>query len=163
MKTKRITTLAIFLTVSIILSIIESMLPVIPIPGVKLGLANIVTLVVLYRYSGKDALILVMMRIVLVGLLRGNIFSVTFYLSLSGGTIAYLMMYIFKHLNIFSVIGISITGSLGHSIGQIFAAIFFIEQAKIIYYLPYILILSIFTGIFTGILSKRVLDILKKA
>jgi heptaprenyl diphosphate synthase len=163
MRTKRLTTLSILLAISIVLSIVESMLPVIPVPGVKLGLANVVTLVVLYLYSDKDAFVLLLLRIILVGLLRGNIFSVTFYLSFSGGMTAYLMMYIFKHINIFSLVGISIMGSFGHSVGQIIMAIFLIERTELIYYFPYILVLSVLTGILTGLLSTRVLKIMRKA
>ena len=163
MRTKRLTTLSILLAISIVLSIVESMLPVIPVPGVKLGLANVVTLVVLYLYSDKDAFVLLLLRIILVGLLRGNIFSVTFYLSFSGGMTAYLMMYIFKHINIFSLVGISIMGSFGHSVGQIIMAIFLIERTEFIYYFPYILVLSVLTGILTGLLSTRVLKIMRKA
>ena len=163
MRTKRLTTLSILLAISIVLSIVESMLPVIPVPGVKLGLANVVTLVVLYLYSDKDAFVLLLLRIILVGLLRGNIFSVTFYLSFSGGMTAYLMMYIFKHINIFSLVGISIMGSFGHSVGQIIMAIFLIERTELIYYFPYKLVLSVLTGILTGLLSTRVLKIMRKA
>lgn len=163
MRTKRLTTLAIMLAISIVLSIVESMLPVIPVPGVKLGLANVVTLIIMYKYGEKDAFTILFLRIILVGLLRGNIFSVTFFLSLSGGMTAYLMMFLFKKMKTFSMIGVSIMGSFGHSVGQIVMAIFLIERIELVLYFPYILVLSVITGVVTGILSERALQILNKA
>lgn len=163
MRTKRLTTLAILLAISIVLSIVESMLPVIPVPGVKLGLANVVTLLILFLYGDKDALTLLVLRIVLVGLLRGNIFSVTFFLSFSGGMAAYVMMWTFKHLNRFSPVGISIMGAFGHSVGQIAMAIFLIERRELLLYFPYILVLSVITGVFTGLITNRALTIMQRA
>lgn len=163
MRTKRLTTLAIMLAISIVLSIVESMLPVIPVPGVKLGLANVVTLLIMFLYGEKDAFMLLILRIVLVGLLRGNIFSVTFFLSLSGGMVAYLMMFLFKRMNLFSMVGISIMGSFGHSVGQIAMAIFLIERTELIYYFPYVLILSVATGVVTGLIANRSIGIMKQA
>jgi heptaprenyl diphosphate synthase len=161
MRTHRLTNLAILLAISIVLSIVESMLPVIPIPGVKFGLANVVTLFIMYFYNDKDALIILLLRIILVGLLRGNIFSVTFYLSLSGGLNAYLFMVVVKKIHVFSIISVSIMGSLGHGIGQIMMAIFLIERNELIYYLPYIMVLSIITGTITGLITRKSLQIIK--
>jgi heptaprenyl diphosphate synthase len=158
-----LTTLAVLLAISIVLSIVESMLPVIPVPGVKLGLANVVTLLILFLYGDKDAFTLLFLRIVLVGLLRGNIFSVTFFLSLSGGMTAYVMMWSFKHLNRFGTVGISIMGAFGHSVGQIVMAIFLIERRELLLYFPYILVLSVITGIFTGLITNRALSIMQRA
>ncbi|MCF7925378.1 MAG: Gx transporter family protein [Candidatus Izimaplasma sp.] len=155
MKTKRITMLAILLSISIVLAIVESFLPVIPVPGVKLGLANVVTLIVMYYFGEKDAFTLLIMRIVLVALLRGNIFSVTFFLSFSGGMMAYIMMILFKSLKIFSIIGVSIMGAFGHSVGQIIMAIIILDTIELIFYFPYILLLSVITGVITGFLAAR--------
>jgi heptaprenyl diphosphate synthase len=164
MRTKRLTLLAILLAISIVLSIVESMIPIpIPVPGVKIGLANVVTILIFYLYGDRDAFTILILRIFLVGLLRGNIFSVTFYLSLSGGLMAYMMMFIFKHFKRFNIISISIMGAFGHSVGQIVMAIFVIERTELIYYFPYILVLSILTGVLTGMVATRSLDIMKKA
>jgi heptaprenyl diphosphate synthase len=137
------------------------MLPVIPVPGVKLGLANVVTLLIMYIYGDKDAFLILVLRILLVGLLRGNIFSVTFYLSLSGGMTAYIMMFIFHNVKVFSMIGVSIMGAFGHSVGQIAMAIFLIERSELIFYFPYVLVLSVITGVITGILGLRSYTIMK--
>ena len=153
--------LAILLSISIVLAIVESFLPVIPIPGVKLGLANVVTLIVMYYFGEKDAFTLLMMRIVLVALLRGNIFSVTFFLSFSGGMVAYIMMFLTKQARIFSIIGVSIMGAFGHSVGQIAMAIFILDTVELIFYFPYILLLSVVTGVITGFLAYRSYNIMQ--
>ena len=162
MKTKRLTLLAVMLAASIVLSIIESQIPVF-IPGVKIGLANVVTLIIFYIYGDRDALLILVLRIVLVGMLTGKIASPTFFLSLSGGMMAYLMMFIFKHLKVFSIIGVSIMGAFGHSVGQIAMAIFLIERTELIFYLPWVLVLSVTTGVITGMVSKKSLSIVKNA
>jgi len=162
MKTKRLTLLAVMLAASIVLSIIESFIPVF-IPGVKLGLANVVTLIIFYLYGDKDAFLILILRIFLVGILVGTIWSPGFYLSLSGGLTAYVMMFLFKHLKVFSIVGVSIMGAFGHSVGQIAMAIFLIERTELIFYLPYILVLSVATGVITGIVSRKSLEIVKKA
>ncbi|MCK5387727.1 MAG: Gx transporter family protein, partial [Candidatus Izimaplasma sp.] len=113
MNTKRLVTLSVFLSMSIVLSIVESFIPSISIPGAKLGLANIMTLVILNLYGEKDAFLIVILRIFLVGLLRGTIGAPGFFLSLSGGLVAYVMMVIFLKLKIFSTVSVSVMGSLG--------------------------------------------------
>lgn len=162
MKTKRLTLLAVMLAASIVLSIVESFIPVF-IPGVKLGLANVVTLIIFYMYGDRDALLILVLRIFLVGILAGTIASPGFFLSLSGGMVAYVMMFIFKHLKVFSIIGVSIMGAFGHSVGQIAMAIFLIERTELIFYLPWILVLSVVTGVLTGMVSQKSLAIVKNA
>lgn len=162
MKTKRLTLLAVMLATSIVLSIVESFIPVF-IPGVKIGLANVVTLIIFYIYGDRDALLILVLRIFLVGTLAGTIGSPGFFLSLSGGMTAYLMMFTFKHLKVFSIIGVSIMGAFGHSVGQIAMAIFLIERTELIFYLPWILVLSVATGVITGMVSQRSLAIVKRA
>lgn len=162
MRTKRLTLLSIMLAVSIVLSIIESFIPVF-IPGVKIGLANVVTLIIMYIYGEKDAFLILILRILLVGILRGTIFSVTFYLSLSGGLVAFMLMFLFKRFKVFSMISVSIVGAFGHSVGQIAMAIFLIERTELIYYLPYVMVLSIATGVLTGMIATRSLAIVEKA
>jgi heptaprenyl diphosphate synthase len=162
MQTKRLTLLAVLLAVSIVLSIVESFIPVF-VPGVKLGLANVVTLIVMYIYGARDAFLVLILRILLVALLRGTIFNVTFYLSLSGGMMAFVLMLLFFKFRVFSTIGVSIMGAFGHSVGQIATAIFLIERTELIFYFPYILVLSVITGVFTGVIANRALRIVRKA
>ena len=163
MKTKRIVTLSIFLSISIVLSIVESFLPVIPVYGAKLGLANVMTLVVLYLYGEKDAFVIVILRVILVGFLRGSLGSPGFFLSLGGGLSAYLMMLLFFKLKVFNIISVSVMGSLGHSVGQIVIAIIMLSTNQLIYWFPILFLIAIPTGIFTGSVARKFIDITKES
>ena len=156
MEIKKITRLAMLLALAIVLNLIESIVPLFNgmIPGLKLGLANTITLVVLYIYSFKDALYLSLLRVLLVGILRTGLFSITFFFSLGGSIFSILMMYLVKKTKL-SIIGVSIVGSISHSIGQIIIAIIVLNNNAMIYYLPWLLIFSIPTGIITGLISKE--------
>ena len=159
MNTKRLVTLSIFLSISIVLSIVESFLPVIPIIGAKLGLANIMTLVILTLYGERDAFTVVILRVILVGLLRGSIGNPGFFLSLGGGLSAFFMMALFMRFKIFSVISISVMGALGHSTGQILVAIVILSTKELALYLPILFLISIPTGIFTGSVARKFIQI----
>ena len=163
MKTQKIVTLSIFLSISIVLSIVESFLPVIPIVGAKLGLANIMTLVILSLYGERDALTIVFLRVLLVGMLRGSIGNPGFFLSLGGGLSAYLMMVIFMRFKVFSIISVSVMGSLGHSLGQIIVAIIILSTKELIYYFPFLFLIAIPTGFFTGTVAKKFIEITKSS
>lgn len=162
MQTKRLVLLAILLAVSVVLNIVERVAigGLTGLPMVRLGLANIVILIVLYIYTVKDAFTLLILRIFLVGLFTA-LFSPTFWLSLGGGLLAFLLMVIFKKLRIFTVISVSVMGSFGHAVGQILTAIFLLSTQELIAYLPVLIALSIPTGIFTGLISKRLITILE--
>ena len=149
------TLLANLLAIAIVLNIIESAFPIIPVPGAKLGFANIVTLIVLYIYSFKDSSIITIMRVLLVSLLSGKLLGPVFYMSLAGAIIATLAMGMMKKTNFFSMIGVSVVGSIFHCIGQILAGIFVIGSTAVLWYLPIMLFLSIPSGFLTGIIAKR--------
>jgi heptaprenyl diphosphate synthase len=155
MNIRKMTLLANLLAIAIVLNIIESAFPIIPVPGAKLGFANIVTLVVLYIYSFKDSSILTISRVLLVALLSGKLLGPVFYMSLAGAIISTLAMGIMKKTNFFGMIGVSVIGSIFHCIGQIAAGIFVIGSTAIIWYLPIMLFLSIPAGALTGIIAKR--------
>lgn len=152
---RKFTRLSILLSLSVILNTIESFIPL-PI-GIKLGLANVVTLFVLYQYSFKDALYINVLRVFLTGILRTGLFSVTFFFSLSGALLSVIMMYLSKKITKLSIVGISIIGSIFHSIGQVIIAIFILQMNTMIYYLPYLLLFSIPTGIIVGITCKQLI------
>lgn len=155
MEIKKFTRLSMLLALSVVLNIIESFIPVFngSIPGLKIGLANIIVLVVLYLYSFKDALYISILRVFLVGILRTGIFSTAFFFSLGGAILSVLIMFIFKKTKL-SIIGVSILGSISHSVGQICMAMILLKNIYIIYYIPWLLLFSIPTGIFTGVISK---------
>jgi len=159
MDFKKTIRLSMLISLSVVISIIESYIPILNniIPGLRLGLSNIIILFVLYKYSFKDSLYVSIVRVFLVGLLKTGLFSISFFFSLSGAIFSIITMYLVKKINKFSVVGISIIGSLAHSIGQILIAIFILKNENIIYYLPYLLIFSIPTGIVTGLITNRIL------
>jgi len=159
-NTQRLVTLSILLSISIVLSIVEGAIQF-GVPGAKLGLANIITLVVMYLYSDKDAFTLVILRILLVGLVR-TLGSPAFFLSLSGGMLAFLMMYLFKKTNKFSLLSVSVMGSLGHSVGQIVMAIFILDTPQLVFYFPIIFLIAIPTGIFVGMTSQKFISVSKE-
>ncbi|NLZ61876.1 MAG: Gx transporter family protein [Acholeplasmataceae bacterium] len=161
MKLRKLVFLAIMAAASVVLSIVESLISValFIIPGVKLGLANIITLVILYVYSEKDAAIVVLIRIMLVGLVYSGLFQPTFWMSLSGGVLAFIAMVVFKRLTKLTLISVSVAGSLFHMVGQILMAMVVLNTETLIFYLPYMMLIAIPTGIFTGIIAKRMIFI----
>lgn len=152
-KTKRLCIISMLLAMAIVLNILESFIPVF-IPGVKLGLANIIILIMLYEFKPYEALAVDVLRILLVGLLRGNFLSPTFIMSLSGGMLSFLVMYLFSRIKVFSPIGVSVLGAISHAIGQVIVAIFILGSQAVMYYLPFIGLLSIATGVFSGIITQ---------
>ena len=159
MELKKYTRLSLLLALSVVLNLIESVIPIFNgiIPGLKLGLANIVILFVLYEFSFKDALYLSFLRVFLVGILRTGLFSITFLFSLGGALFSVIMMFIIKKTTNLSIIGVSVIGSFFHSLGQIIVACILINLKAMLYYLPLLLLFSIPTGIITGFITKQLI------
>jgi heptaprenyl diphosphate synthase len=164
MEMRKLVRLSMLLSLSVALNIFESFIPILGniIPGSKLGLANIVTLFVIYLYGFKDAIFVSLMRVLLVGIIRTGLFNITFFFSLGGAILSVIAMYLSYKFTKLSVVGISIIGSIFHSIGQILIAILILKMPQMVYYLPYLLLLSIPTGIIIGMISKRVISFYKK-
>jgi heptaprenyl diphosphate synthase len=163
MSTKKLALIAILVSEATVLHYIESLLPnPIPIPGVKLGLANIITLLTLVIFDFKTALTVTSLRTVLGSLLGGTLFGVGFFMSFSGALAACcLMALLLRFFRFFSLIGISIAGAVAHCLGQLFMAALIINQPGIFYYLPAMLVLSVPTGCLTGFLLKGLVNFLK--
>ena len=163
MEYKKLTRLSMFLAISILLSILESIFPIINgmVLGMKLGMANIIVVITLFLYGRKEAFLLAILRVFLMGILRTGIFSITFFFSLTGAIFSVGMMSLVVQSKL-SIIGISILGSIFHSIGQFFAAQFLLHMPKIIYYLPWMILFSLVTGMITGYFSKQVLHYIAK-
>jgi len=160
MDLKKVIRLSMLISLSVVISIIESYIPILNniVPGLRLGLSNIIIIFVLYKYSFKDSIYVSVVRVILVGLLRTGLFSISFFFSLFGAFCSIICMFFIKKINKFSVVGVSIVGSIAHSIGQIIVAILILGNINIIYYLPYLLVFSIPTGIITGIIAKKILE-----
>ena len=158
MNVRRIALLGVLTSLTIVLSIFESFIPSIGIPGIKLGLANIVIIIVLYELGIIDAVIVNLLRVILCSLLRGNIFSMGFFMSFAGAFLSLGIMIIFYlFLKNFSIIAVSVIGSLFHVFGQILVAMIFLSTAYILYYLPIISLSAIVTGILVGITSRLII------
>ena len=162
-STKKIVRLALFLALGVVLNIIESMLPIlIPIPGVKLGIANTIGLIVLYYYGPKEYTLIGFLRVLLVALLRTGIGSISFILSLSGwllSTLFVLIIFKFKKVSIF---GLSMSSAVMHGIGQIIMVVFIYSLPEMINYLPILIISGIISGNVLALLCSELLKKLDK-
>ncbi len=161
--TRRLVLLAILLAVSIVLNIVERLVLMgfTGLPMVRLGLANVVVLIVLYVLSPKDAFIVLVLRILLVSLLAPGSTVITFLLALAGGLAAFTAMYACKRTGRFTIISVSVAGAFFHAVGQILMAMFVLATEEIVFILPLFLALSIPTGILTGLIAKKTAAIIK--
>lgn len=153
-QNKVISLFSVYVSLAFIFSYIESIIPFsLGIPGVKLGLANIIIVFALYTLPQKrHALYISVIRIILVGCTFGNL-SMMIY-GISGGLLSAIIMIIFSRLSCFSIMGISILGGVFHNIGQLIVAVFVLNTSQLAYYLPILLISGIVTGLFIGLLAR---------
>ena len=158
--TRRLVFLAMLVAMGTALHVVEALLPIpLPIPGVKLGLANIVTLLAIYLYGFRDGLTVALMRVLLGSLIGGVFLSPGFLLGASGAVVSTLVMAILlRYTRCFSVIGISMAGAVGHNVGQLLAACLLLQSAAIFFYLPVLLLAGIPSGLFTGYVLKSLLE-----
>ena len=154
LKTSDIALYALLISLALAVSFFESFLPtaMIPLPGVKLGLANTVTLFALYSLGFFPALIILICRCVLSSLFGGGISALAF--SLSGGVLALFIMRICKKCRQLSIYGVSIGGAAAHGIGQILAACVMLGSFSAVFYLPLLLASSVITGFLTAFISQ---------
>lgn len=154
-----ITTFALTVSVAMLLSYIESRLPTfVAIPGIKVGLANIAVIFTLYKFGGKAAITVSVIRVILVSTLFGT--PVSFIYSVSGAILSLAVMILLKRLTPLTEVAISVTGGVMHNVGQIAAASFMLSTNVVLYYLPFLLVSGTVAGIVVGvaaaILIKRV-------
>lgn len=150
---------------AIIIAILESFIPSIGIPGVKLGLANIVILIILYEIGIVEAIIVDLLRVLLVALLRGTITSMGFLMSLTGAALSLgIMILLYLVVKKFSIVGVSVVGSFFHVTGQVLIAMIFLGTPYMAFYLPIIAVSAIITGVLVGIVAQLVIrtGIIKK-
>lgn len=161
MKTKKVAFLGLSIALAMILSFVESQIPaLVAIPGIKVGLPNLVIVFLLYKMSWKDAVIVSIIRTLLVSILFGNIQMLTF--SVAGAALSLASMIILKKTNWFSTITVSIVGGICHNIGQIIAAILWTQTAGIVTYLPVLLVSGTVAGAVIGLISGMLVERLKK-
>ena len=160
-STKKIALCGVLTALAMIFSYIESVIPVpIPVPGIKLGVANIAVITILYVLGVKEAIVINLLRIVLTSLLFGNVNS--FLFSISGAALSLTIMIIMKKLDFFSCIGVSVCGGVMHNIGQIIAAVFIMGREAIVFYLPVLIVSGVFTGVVIGVVSGIVAKHVRK-
>ncbi len=153
-------TVALFVTTALLLSYIESLFPFFfGIPGMKLGLANLAVVIALYYYGWKEAVMVNTLRIILAGLLFGNLFSILF--SLSGAAVSFLCMILAKKAG-FSIYGVSMAGGVFHNAGQLLCAMVIVRTPAVGYYAPVLLAAGLLTGLVIGVIGKEVLRRLPK-
>ncbi|MEI7884309.1 MAG: Gx transporter family protein [Clostridia bacterium] len=154
---------SLFTALGIVLYIVESLFPVlIPLAGAKLGLANIITLLSLQLFTPLLTLTILILRVFIASLIGGTFLSLSFYLSLSGAMLSFLVMLFAFKSKFFNIFTVSILGAAAHSLGQIFCIYFLLDNINIAYYLPILLLVSIPLGFFTGILANNLHPYLKK-
>ncbi len=146
----------VFTALALIFSYVESLIPFhIGIPGAKLGLANLVIVIVLYKMNVKSAYLLSVTRVVLSGFIFGSMFGILY--SLAGGLLSLTVMAVMRRSQGFSVIGVSIAGGVFHNIGQLIVAMIVVESYSASYYLPALLITGLITGLMIGITANEML------
>lgn len=146
----------VFTALALIFSYVETLIPIhFGIPGIKLGLANLLIVIFLYKRNAKEALLLSVTRIILSGFMFANLFSILY--SLSGGVLSLVVMAFLKKKGIFSVIGVSIAGGITHNLGQLIVAMLVVETYRVGYYFPVLLLAGVITGMLIGIVANEVL------
>lgn len=155
-KRGRVAVFGVFTALALIFSYVELLIPInFGIPGAKLGLANLVIIIVLYKTDWKEALLLSVVRIVLAGFLFGNLFGILY--SLAGGILSLAVMVLLKRSGAFSIIGVSMAGGVSHNVGQLIMAMLVVETYAVGYYLPVLLIAGLITGTLIGIAGREML------
>ena len=157
-KAKKLALCALLVALALALSLAERLVPM-PLPGMKLGLANVVTLVALCLLRKRDTAMILQCRCLLGAIFGGRITGLLF--SLTGGFLALGAMVLAKKAGLFSVYGISVLGAAMHNVGQILAAMVLMRSVYVGAYLPWLLLVSLFTGFATGAAGAGVLRVMK--
>lgn len=152
---KKVARLGIFVALAMVFSYIEVLIPFhFGIPGVKLGIANVVVVAGLYLLSVPEVLMISVVRIVLSGLLFGNGVSILY--SLAGGMLSFFAMWLLKKVKGFSLVGVSIAGGVMHNVGQLMAAAWILGNLRIAVYFPVLLVAGLLTGSMIGLLAEAI-------
>lgn len=161
MDYRKIPYYGLFAALAILMGYVEMLIPVpIPIPGVKLGLANVIIVIMMYFMDAKSAFFVSLIRVLLSGLLFAGFAGLLY--SLAGAVCSFLVMALLKKTGKFSIIGVSLAGGVFHNVGQVAVAAAVVENVKMMYYLPFLLVSGVVTGILIGIVAKTALGHLKR-
>ncbi len=161
MKTKKVAFLSMCIALSMILSYFESMIPpLVAVPGVKIGLANLVMVFMLYKVGATETAVVSIIRVILSSLLFGTPLMMIY--SLAGATLSLICMILLKKTNLFAPITVSVVGGIMHNVGQILTACIIMSTSEIAYYLPVLLISGTIAGVVIGFVAGIVLKRLEK-
>ena len=157
MKTKKVAMLGLTIALAMIMSYIEALVPIsFAVPGIKMGLANIVIIFVLYKIGTKEAILVSLIRVILVSLLFSNVMAMAY--SIAGAVLSLSVMWLLKKTDKFSFVGVSIAGGIMHNVGQIIMAVILLGTQQIALYLPVLMITGTATGVVIGIVSGLVIN-----
>ena len=149
--------LGLTIALAMIMSYIEALVPLsFAVPGIKMGLANIVIIFVLYKIGTKEAILVSLIRVILVSLLFSNVMAMAY--SIAGAVLSLSVMWILKKTDKFSFVGVSIAGGIMHNVGQIIMAVILLGTEQIALYLPVLIITGTVTGVVIGIVSGLVIN-----
>ena len=152
----RVAYFGVFTALALIFSYVETLIPFnFGIPGVKLGLANLIIVIALYKMRLSDVYLLSIVRVLLNGFIFGNYFSIIY--SLAGGLLSLSVMALLKKNNGFSIFGISMAGGVMHNVGQLIVAMIVVETLSVAYYVPVLLVSGLITGFVIGVASGEML------
>lgn len=152
MKTKKLTVLALTVSVAMVLSFVESQIPAfVAIPGVKMGLANIAVVFALYKLGWKEAVLISLIRVFLVSLLFGT--GASLFYSVAGAVLSLAGMIALKATKLFSSVAVSVAGGVLHNVGQIGMACLLLETDVLRYYLPFLALSGILAGVVIGVVA----------
>lgn len=156
METKKVSQMGLSIALALVLSFIEAQIPAfVAIPGVKIGLANIVVLFALYSLGFKEALIISILRVLLSSLMFGSVLSLAY--SLSGALLSLFGMALLKKTRFFGSVAVSVVGGVLHNLGQILTACFILETNVVVYYLPFLILSGTIAGVVIGLVAALVL------
>ncbi|MDD5602492.1 MAG: Gx transporter family protein [Eubacteriales bacterium] len=159
--TRKLVLLALMASIAIMLSILENLFPIpVPVPGIKPGLANVISLTAIIIWGFGEAVLIMLIRTMATAFAAGSLFMFSF--SLAGGLLSICVMYFFhrKLSGVFNIAGVSIAGSIMHNIGQLAVAALVMKEAAVFSYLPVLMISGVLMGILTGISTQMILRVI---
>jgi len=161
-RSKSIASIGLCTALALILAYVEVLMqPIIPsIPGIKMGLPNVIIVFLLYRRSAASAIGVSVFRIILVSLLFGNVMALIY--SLAGGILSMLVMMILRRLNFMSAVGVSVAGGVSHNVGQILAAMILLDTTELGYYLVVLTVTGTIAGVLVGLCGSLLIKKIPK-
>lgn len=161
MNTKKISLIGLCVALALVLSYLESLIPPLAaVPGIKVGLPNVIIVFALYKLGAKEATLISVLRLLLVALLFGN--ALTFFYSFAGAVLSLILMIILQKVDMFSTVGVSVAGGVAHNAGQITVACLIMETAQIALYLPILILSGVIAGIAVGLAGHLLINRIKR-